>query len=145
MPKILYDASVYIQAWREKRLGLFTSRAQAKSFVYFSCVVGSELLRGARDAGFRNMCRKVWKDFRKANRLVVPTDNDWLDAAATLNQIAQHYGYEEIGLARLAHDTLIGIPARRLGISVVTLNIGDFQRIAEFRPFSLLSALDLGP
>jgi predicted nucleic acid-binding protein len=143
MRKLLFDASVYIQGWREKQFDLFTYRAREKTFLYFSSVVGSELLRGARDRLFRNTCEELWQDFTKAKRLAVPTDRDWHDAGVALARISSKYGYETIGQTRLVHDTLIALSVRRLGISVVTLNLADFQRIAEFRPFTLLSPADL--
>jgi predicted nucleic acid-binding protein len=49
--------------------------------------------------------------------------------------LAAKYGYEKIGQGRLTNDALIATSAARLGITVITANARDFQRLAEFRPF----------
>jgi len=52
-----------------------------------------------------------------------------------LAQIGAKYGYEEVGRARLTNDALIAMTAARHGFTVLTKNVTDFRRIAEFRPF----------
>ena len=42
--------------------------------------------------------------------------------------------YEAIGRSRLTNDTLIATSATRRGITVLTLNAADFERIATVRP-----------
>jgi predicted nucleic acid-binding protein len=139
--KVLFDSSVYVQAWREKRTEVLISRAWKGSLIYLSAVVGSEILRGARDAAAKRDTRRLWRDYAKVARLVIPGAGDWHDAGVVLAKIAAKYGYEAVGQARLVYDTLIALSARRRGITVVTFNVKDFERIAEFRSFRLLSAL----
>jgi predicted nucleic acid-binding protein len=143
MDKALFDASVYIRAWRERRSEFLVSRTWSGARVYLSAVVGAELLRGVRDTAARRAVRKLWRDFEKAKRLVIPQANDWHEAGVVLAQLARKHGYESLGQARLVHDVLIALSGRRLGITVVTLNLTDFERIAAFRRFALVSAADL--
>jgi predicted nucleic acid-binding protein len=138
-PKLLFDSSFYVQEMRAGRGFGAIARGHEPARLYLSAVVGSELLRGTADARAQRVIRKVWKSFEKARRLVVPVANDWYEAGVVLGKIAAKYGYERLGLSRLVHDTLIALSARRLGICVVTLNVADFQRIAEFRPFGVAS------
>jgi predicted nucleic acid-binding protein len=49
-------------------------------------------------------------------------------------RLAQKYGYERIGRARLTNDALIAASAARNGITVLTTNQRDFVRLAEFCP-----------
>ena len=144
MRKVLFDASVYVQAIRKSRLDLFAVRQLGIGALYFSAVVGSELLRGAKEKRINRLVESLWRDFKTIGRLVVPETSDWHDAGVVLGRVSEKYGYETIGQTRLVHDTLIALSARRLGISVVTLNLADFQRIAEFRSFSLLSPSNTG-
>ncbi len=143
--KLLFDSSVYIQAMRDSRHDLLSTRQLGVGTVYLSAVVGSELLRGARERGVVRLLEELWRDFKRMGRVVLPEVNDWHDAGIVLARMAMKYGYETLGQARLVHDVLIALSARRHGISVVTLNVADFERIAEFRRVSLLSASDLAP
>jgi predicted nucleic acid-binding protein len=52
-----------------------------------------------------------------------------------LARLADKYDYEQIGKGRLTNDALIAMSAGRLGITVITANRRDFNRLAEFRPF----------
>jgi predicted nucleic acid-binding protein len=141
--KLLFDASVYIQAIREGRWELLNWRRYRKSVMHFSAVVGSELLRGIREGKEAQLIENLWQDFKKIRRLVLPNANDWHEAGLVLARIASKHGYETIGQAKLVHDALIALSARRIGITVVTLNLADFLRIAEFRRFSVLSFGDI--
>lgn len=143
MRKILFDSSVYISAWRERRTDVLLSRAWGGAAIYLSTVVGSELLRGAGDLADQRAFRKLWRDFQKARRLVVPDASDWNDVGVVLGRIGKKYGYETIGKAKLVHDALISLSARGQGITIVTFNLADFERISEFRPISLRAASDL--
>jgi predicted nucleic acid-binding protein len=136
--KVLLDSSVYIEALRTGRRELWAARQHPVWIAYFSVVVGSELLRGARERRAVRLVEKLWQDFTQADRLVAPHTRDWHDAGDVLRRIGVKYGYERIGQSRLVHDVLIALSARRSGIAVVTLNVADFQRIAEFRPVRVL-------
>lgn len=66
--------------------------------------------------------------------MLVPNLSDWVSAGKVLALLAQKYGYEQIGRARLTNDALIATSAARTGVTVLTLNQRDFARIAEFCP-----------
>ena len=136
--RILFDSSVYIQALRERRVELIQSRTYDGAFVHLSAVVGCELLAGARNPRARREVERLWRDFDRVGRLVNPIAADWHDAGVVLSQIAAKHGHEQIGQARLVHDTIIALSARRHGISVVTLNRAHFDLISEFRPVRVL-------
>jgi predicted nucleic acid-binding protein len=142
MAGILFDTSVYIAALRQSDASILTwrrARRKAESEtesvpLYLSIVVLSELLIGASDAHARKELLKYERDFTKINRIVVPLQSDWRLAGEVLNKIGERYGYEQVGRSRMMNDAVIAMSAARLGLTVVTKNGTDFQRIAEFRP-----------
>ena len=136
--RVLFDSSAYVQALRERRVELLQSRTYDGAFVHLSAVVACELLAGAKNPRSRRELERLWSDFDRAGRLVVPVAEDWYDAGVVLSQIAAKYGHEQIGQARLVHDTIIALSARRHGISVVTLNRAHFDLVSEFRPVRIL-------
>lgn len=140
MAKVLFDASVYIKAWRERRFHVYRSGTSGDALVYLSAVVGAELLHGASNKAIERNTLQLWHRASGARRLVVPHSHDWQDTGVVLAQLGAKYGREDVARGRLVHDVLIALSARRLGITVVTHNLADFERIREFRGFSLLAA-----
>ncbi len=136
--RVLFDTSVYIQAIRERRADLLSSRNYGGARLYLSGIVACELLAGAKTARTRRELEKLWRDFEQAGRLIIPQASDWHDAGVVLSQVGVKYGFERVGQARLVHDALISLSARRLGVGVVTLNRADFDLIAEFRPLRII-------
>jgi predicted nucleic acid-binding protein len=134
MQPVLFDTSVYISALRlGETTVLGTRNAAYGSPLWLSAVVLEELFAGA-DARGRKRLVKFERDFVKVNRLLVPEASEWSRTGTVLAQIAEKYGYERIGRARLTNDTLIGTSAARRGIVLLTRNNRDFRVIAEFCP-----------
>ena len=77
---------------------------------------------------------KLERDFERASRVLIPNLSDWTQTGRVLARLAQKYGYERIGRARLTNNALIATSAARTGITVVTENQRDFARLAEFCP-----------
>lgn len=129
---ILFDSSVYIAALR---LGgasaVLLQRWARESPLWLSSVVLEELYAGANPAD-RRILEKLERDFERANRVLVPNLGDWSRAGKILAGVAQKYGFEKIGRARLTNDALISTSAARSGITVVTTNPRDFALLAEF-------------
>lgn len=92
-----------------------------------------ELYAGANPEDYR-VLEKLERDFERAKRVLVPNLGDWIYAGKILARLAQKYGYERIGQARLTNDALIATSAARAGITVLTTNQRDFARLAEFCP-----------
>ena len=78
---------------------------------------------------------RLYLDFSKIGRLLVPMHSDWRETGRVLSDLTQKYNYEPVGRARLMSDALIAMSARRMGITVLTANERDFGRLAEIRPF----------
>jgi predicted nucleic acid-binding protein len=135
MRPALLDSSLYIAAMRRgDDTVLALRRFSADAPLWLSAVVIEELYAGASDAA-RRQVERLERDFERANRILVPTLNDWTQAGRVLARLADKYHYEKIGRARLTNDALIAMSAARVGVRVITANERDFSRLAEFRAF----------
>jgi len=131
---LLFDSSVYITALRAGTNSAIVLQRWAKeSPLWLSSVVLEELYAGSDSSG-RRVLEKLERDFDKANRILVPSLRDGTLTGKILASVAQRYGYEKIGGARLTNDALISTSAARNGITVITTNPRDFALLAEFCP-----------
>jgi predicted nucleic acid-binding protein len=135
MQPVLFDSSIYITALRmgdDRTLSL--RRIAGGEPIWLSAVVLEELYAGvtARD---RHVVERLERDFERAGRMLVPNLGDWAQTGKVLGRLAAKYDYEQIGKGRLTNDALIAMSAGRIGITVVTANSRDFDKLAEFRPF----------
>ena len=136
MPPVLFDTSVYISALRRPgAAGMEWKRFTNGAAVWLSSVVLEELYAGASPRG-RFAIERLERDFERARRILVPNLTDWTQTGRVLSLLGTKYGHEEIGRGRLTNDALIALSAGRTGITVLTANVRDYRRLAEFRPFS---------
>jgi predicted nucleic acid-binding protein len=131
---LLFDTSVYITGLRAgSHSAIVLQRWAKESPLWLSSVVLEELYAGSTSSS-RRALEKLERDFDKANRILVPSLGDWTLAGKILAGIAQRYGYEKIGKARLTNDALISTSAARNGITVITTNPRDFALLQQFCP-----------
>jgi len=136
MPPVLFDSSVYVGAFRRKGdPSLLFRRWVGDSPLWLSSIALEELYAGALSKD-HPIIEKLEHDFDAAKRILVPNLGDWTQTGKILARLAQKYGYEAIGRARLTNDTLLAMSAARTGMTIVTANQRDFARLAEFRVFS---------
>jgi predicted nucleic acid-binding protein len=132
MERVLFDSSIYIAAFRA---GGGAAAALGKHApAWLSSVVLEELYAGAAERD-RYVIERLESDFRKVGRILVPDLSDWVGTGKVLARLAAKYDYEKVGRGRLTNDALIAMSAGRLKITVITANMRDFARIAEFRSF----------
>jgi predicted nucleic acid-binding protein len=135
MQPVLFDTSIYITALRMgDDAALSLRRMAGGAAVWLSSVVLEELYAGAI-ARNRNVVERLERDFHRAGRILVPNLTDWTHTGKVLALVAAKYDYEQIGKGRLTNDTLIAMSAGRLGVTLITANTRDFEKLAEFRPF----------
>jgi predicted nucleic acid-binding protein len=136
MPPVLFDSSVYLGAFlRGGDPSLLFRRWTSGSPVWLSSIALEELYAGALRKD-HPIIEKLERDFDAAKRILVPNLGDWTQTGRILARLAQRYGYESIGKARLTNDALLAMSAARTGMTIITENLRDFARLAEFRPFS---------
>ena len=143
MSPVLLDSSIYITALRQGERAILSMRRFASDGpLWLSAVVLEELYAGVSTADHPYVMR-LEHDFERARRVLIPNFNDWIRAGKVLARLAARYGYEQIGRGRLTNDALIAMSAARQGITILTINKRDFDRLAEFRAFRCQLAGDL--
>ncbi len=103
--------------------------------LWLSMVVLEELYVGAVDAKALKTFERMEREFVKVGRLLVPARREWSLAGQVLCQLGLKYGFDQVGRARLVNDALIAMSAANHGLTVLTKNPGDYQRLSEFRSF----------
>ena len=135
MQPTLFDSTVYIAGLRHGDEGIVAlRRLDSGSVLWLSAVVLEELYAGAGERS-RAVVERLERDLDRVKRILVPNLSDWTQVGRVLARLAEKYGYETVGQARLTNDALIAISAGRLGICVITTNERDFRRLAEFHTF----------
>jgi predicted nucleic acid-binding protein len=135
MQSVLFDTSVYVSALRRGDTGPAVAKFVAENDVWLSAVVLEELYAGTRERDLHAV-ELIEHQFDKESRILLPELDDWIQAGKILSRLAAKYDYETIGRSRLTNDALMAMSAARAGVTVVTANVRDFRRLAEFRAFS---------
>lgn len=141
MPGETFDTNIYISR-------------KDKDFLqghYLSVVVLQELVAGAADATEIKELDRVRHVYEKAGRLLVPNADDWWLAGKVINSLQRGLKSTRGGLTpkmgmdekhRILSDVLIARTARRAGVTVITDNMKDFERIQSFCRVRLISGSD---
>ena len=138
MAKITYDANIYIR---------YKQQPLPRSF-YMSAVVLQELVAGAKDASAMKEWERLRHEYREANKLLVPNEEDWWHVGLVLNALQRGRRSRKTGKIprmsvgerhRIINDVLIARTAKRAGVMVVTDNIKDFEKIRNFCDVKVIS------
>ncbi len=135
--KALLDTSVYLSFLRKDGEIHDFGFLVRPTLLYMSSVVFAELYAGAKDRPTIRLLERLYRTFDRLDRVISPDRQVWFETAQLLQQFGLHHGFEETGLARLTHDVLIALSARKLGAMVFTRNRRDFERIRAIRNFEL--------
>lgn len=131
MPTVTYDTNIFITRKPEYFPAGFV----------MSAVVIQELAAGAVDDSALKQLNAARRDYEKAERLLVPTGEDWWLAGRVLNSMLRGLKSRRGGLTpklpdsekhRIISDVLIAATARRAGALVVTDNLKDFEKIRRY-------------
>lgn len=143
MAYFTYDTSVCIS----RKLTDFTEMPQS---FRLSAVVMMELIGSAHDDPRRKLYEQGFRQFKKADLLIVPDDDDWLLAARILFLLT--HGRKRRApkgkllrlppgaSQRLALDALIAVSAMRWEAQVVTENWVDFKAIQRYCNVTIVKA-----
>jgi predicted nucleic acid-binding protein len=138
MAKVTYDANIYIR---------YKPQSFPRSF-YMSAVVLQELVAGANDASRIKDFERLRHEYREANKLLVPDEEDWWHVGLVLNALQRGRRSKKTGKIprisvaeryRIINDVLIARTAKRAGVMVVTDNIDDFEKIRNFCDVKIIS------
>lgn len=137
MAKIILDTSVYIPLLRKGKAPGEVLETHS-SIIYLSAVVAQELFAGAGDTQTTKALDYLSYVFRKTNRFIVPSGNDWTNCGIILSKIGGKYGFESIKKGRLVNDVLIALSCKGIGATLLTANHKDFQIIHKFVSFRFI-------
>ena len=127
MLRYLLDTNLCIRVLRDRPATLRERFNDNADSLCISTIVLTELLHGAAKSGRPDHNRREVERF--AARLeVLPFDADAADHAADIRA-----GLERSGLTIGGYDVLIAGHARSRGLTVVTGNLGEFNRVAGLR------------
>ena len=128
MPRVTYDTNIFIE---------YQPTYFPQGFV-ISAVVIQELAAGARDKSRLKQLDGIRRKYEKQDALLVPTSEDWWFAGKVLNslyRVVQRHGADAEPTKeqmRIVRDVLIARTAKRTGVTLVTKNLSDFERIQQF-------------
>ena len=99
-------------------------------------MVALELCAGvANRAALARLERHVLAPYQRRGRVFSPSYGTWKAAGAALGQLRGN-------LTRsFYNDVLIAASCREHGVTLVTRNVGDFERIARVLPFAFASPI----
>ncbi|HEU4340312.1 MAG TPA: type II toxin-antitoxin system VapC family toxin [Candidatus Binatia bacterium] len=135
--KAILDTSVYLFFLRKGTRIYDLGFLLRPTLLYMSSVVFAELYAGAKDRFTLRQLQRVYRTFDRLDRVITPDKQVWFEAGQVLQQLGVQYGFEATGLARLTHDVLIALTARKIGAVVYTRNQKDFERIRALKDFYL--------
>lgn len=135
MTKYLIDTNLYIRAIRDIEAGkaLREFSLQFAPHLYISSVVLQELSMGATSV--RKLAQveaDVVRPFERRGRIVTPSHEAWKQTGRVLASLKRE---EAVEVARLpksfVNDVLLGCSCREAGVTLITENRGDFERIEK--------------
>jgi predicted nucleic acid-binding protein len=141
--KYTLDANLYIRAFRDSaanaELRLF--HTAFAPFEYLSAVVVQELRAGARrSAAAEQLERSLCAPFERSGRILAPTYAAWKRSGAVLAALAEREGLDVARVPKgFANDVLLAVTCREAGVTLVTANRRDFERIARVAPFEFVA------
>ena len=116
-----------------------------------SAVVLEELAAGAQDGTVLKELEAALNNYQKADRLLVPTAEDWLLAGKVIYAMQQGVKSRKTGdkppmnpdvRTRIINDVLIARSAKRAGVTVITYNVRHFEQIRRYCNVTLENAAD---
>lgn len=111
-------------------------------FEYLSAIVIQELRAGLQTpAAAKRFDAAIVDPFRRRGRLVTPSFSAWQTSGAVLSTLVaqDHLDLRRVS-KRKVNDILLALSCREAGITVVTENLSDFERIDAITPIDFVPA-----
>lgn len=142
MRKFAVDTNLYVRAARNtadaeplKRFyGAFIPH------LHLCSVVLHELLVGAQgDVMVRRIHQEIARPFDRTGRIFTPSHQSWVAAGEGLARLAAAGYVDRTALPRsFINDVLLAACCREAGVTLVTDNVRDFERIKTVLPFDFV-------
>lgn len=139
MTRYVLDTNLYIRADRDAASadGMDRFLVAFLPVTYLSAVVAQELLVGARGARRRRdvECSYVLP-FERRGRLLTPSYAAWKRSAEVIALLTERRVISPGGTTRsFLNDVLLAVSCREAGVTLVTANLDDFERIRQVERF----------
>jgi predicted nucleic acid-binding protein len=132
--KYALDTNVYIKAARDEGFGNELTQFVGSFLpqIYLHAIVVQELTRGAINASARKrLDQEIIQPFEKRGRIVVPRYSAWKRSGEVIAELVDRKKLSAGGVPQsLINDTLLAVSCREDGITLITMNSGDFDRVA---------------
>jgi len=132
--KVILDTNIYIDIIKSGELEIFY---QQRYLIYLPAIVLMELKAGAHSKEAIDTINDLRDYFKRKNRIIEPTRDDFDLAGEILAKLQSEKGYDLKKTYSLANDVLIALTARKIGAEVATQNKTDFEAIKEIKDFRL--------
>lgn len=139
--KYIFDTNIYIRCMLDRDYALHHADQYAKHVpsTFFSSVVAQELIVGCKDELTIRRVENFFRPFERAGRIINPTYEDWKGAAFTAVRICFKRPDLRSKKVALINDILIALSCHRIGATLITFNIQDFEVIGGFVRFRFKS------
>jgi predicted nucleic acid-binding protein len=131
--KYALDTNLYVRAIREPVFGaeLADFHAHHAPRTFLSSVVFYEVAVGAvSPAKLAEINAWIGRPFQRTGRTFAPSHHAWAEGGEALGTLAQRHGLDRGKLPRsFVNDVLLAASCREHGITLVTDNTRDFERI----------------
>jgi predicted nucleic acid-binding protein len=139
--RYVVDSNLYIEAIRDSR----TAPALAEFVVAYApnlllhAIVAQELTAGATSTRSRRQLeRELLQPFERRGRLVVPTYAAWKRSGEIIAELIARGDLSVGGVPRsFPNDALIAASCREAGVTLITRNRADFDRIRKVEPVGI--------
>lgn len=139
--KYALDTHLFIDGLRreKEKEELKDFHAVFAPFEYLSAVVAMELRAGATPREGELLRARLFEPFERRGRIVVPSYKTWNRAGAVLARLAEKEHVDTVIASSFARDVLLALSCKEAGITVVTSNARDFERIARVTPIDFVA------
>jgi predicted nucleic acid-binding protein len=136
--RFVLDTNVYIEAARNRtkaeELEAFASAALP--FLFLHVIAAQEMLAGAVTADSqRDIQRGLIKPFERRNRILTPSSRAWLRSGEIVAELVRSKRLSRSGVKpSFLNDALIAASCREAGLTLITNNTADFEKISSVEP-----------
>ncbi len=140
--KYALDTNLFIESFRQPRAKEAIQRFHRAlgPFEYLCAIVAHELRAGALTRpALRDLERHIIRPFARRGRVFAPTAAAWERAGDVLASLRSTDGVDLKRMRRaFGNDVLLAVACREAGITLVTDNEGDFERIGRHVDFDFI-------
>ncbi len=123
---LLLDTGIYIRSGRGEDYHWLTEDDQIFVRTILTTVVAAELYAGTRDHREKNVLDELCRAYDALGHLSSPPASAWIDSGILLRRARNTFG--QMHFAHHFRDVLIAEEAVRVGATLVTENVKDFER-----------------